>query len=184
VRAVTFPGVNTIFGVPAHPLLVHIPVVLLPLAALGVVVMAIKPSWHERVRWAVLAIGTVGTIGAVLAADAGESFEQRIEAVEGRQAARTWHDHAEQGDTARTFALLFLGALIVYVAVPWWLARRARRSSAEQPTSPLPSALRGIRIGGAALALVAGTACVVTIVQAGHSGADAVWSKYIEDTGG
>src|SRR5689334_6984120 len=109
---------NTIFGLPAHPLLVHIPVVLLPLAAIGVVFMTIKQSWHQRFRWAVLAIGAVGTIGAVLAANAGESLEHRIEAVDGREAARAWRDHVEQGDTARTFALLFGGALIVFVLVP------------------------------------------------------------------
>jgi hypothetical protein len=44
--------VDTISGLPAHPLLVHIPVVLLPLAALGVVGMALRSSWHRRYRWA------------------------------------------------------------------------------------------------------------------------------------
>ena len=57
---------DTISGLPAHPLLVHVPVVLLPLAAVGVIVMLIRPAWHRRYRWAVLTIGAVGTLGAIL----------------------------------------------------------------------------------------------------------------------
>ena len=180
----TVRRVKSIFGLPAHPLLVHIPVVLLPLCAVGVVVMAIKRSWHERFRWAVLAVGTVGAIGAVFAASAGESFEEQIESVEGREAARAWHEHAEQGETARTFALLFLSALVAFVVVPWWLERRNRRDVAAEPVtdSSSTSLVRALRIGAAALALLAGAASVVTIVQAGHSGADAVWEDL--DSGG
>jgi hypothetical protein len=35
---------DTISGLPAHPLLVHIPVILIPVAAVGVIIMAIKPA--------------------------------------------------------------------------------------------------------------------------------------------
>jgi hypothetical protein len=48
---------DTLFGLPAHPLLVHMPIVLIPLAAIGVVVMLIKPAWHQRYRWVVLGMG-------------------------------------------------------------------------------------------------------------------------------
>jgi uncharacterized membrane protein len=58
---------DTLFGLPAHPLLVHIPIVLLPLAAIGVIVMLIKPAWHRRYRWIVLAMGIVGALGAAFA---------------------------------------------------------------------------------------------------------------------
>ncbi len=56
-------AMDTLFGLPAHPLLVHIPIVLLPLAAIGVIVMLIKPEWHRRYRWVVLAMGVVGALG-------------------------------------------------------------------------------------------------------------------------
>ena len=80
---------KTIFGLPAHPLLVHIPVVLLPLAAVGAVMMAVRPAWNARYRWAVLVLGAVGAVGVVLAADAGQSLQEQIVAVEGREAARS-----------------------------------------------------------------------------------------------
>ena len=46
---------DTFFGIPAHPLFVHIPAVLIPLAAVGVVIMLVRPTWWERYKWATLA---------------------------------------------------------------------------------------------------------------------------------
>lgn len=59
---------DSIFGIPAHPLFVHIPVVLIPLAAVGVVIMVIRPTWWERYKWATLAVAGVGMVGAIIAA--------------------------------------------------------------------------------------------------------------------
>ena len=41
----------TIFGIPAHPLLVHAVVVLLPLAAVCAAALAVRPSWRQRYAW-------------------------------------------------------------------------------------------------------------------------------------
>ena len=169
---------DTLFGLPAHPLLVHIPIVLLPLAAIGVIVMMVKPSWHHRYRWVVLGMGIAGALGAVFAAQAGEELEGRIRAVEGREAAHRWADHAALGETARNFALLFLGALVVFVALRWWQERRAG------PDASAPS--RNVRILNVAVSIVAVLAAVgtvVTIVQAGHTGSESVWEDYVKDTG-
>src|SRR6478735_9508703 len=116
---------DTLFGLPAHPFLVHIPIVLLPLSAIGVVLMALRPRWHRSYRWVVLAIGTVGVMGAALAASAGEEFEARLVAVEGRRAAASWQHHAELGDTARSVALVYFMVLVLFVFVPWLLERRS-----------------------------------------------------------
>ncbi len=163
---------RSVFGVPAHPLLVHLPVVLLPLAALGVLVMALRPSWHRRYRWAVLAVGTVGTVGAILAASAGESLEGQIEAKEGRAAAAGWEDHAGMGDTARLFAIVLLTALALFVFVPWFLERRQHHHDAARSAGP-----RWVGPALAAVALVASAASVYTVIQAGHSGAKAAWCE-------
>lgn len=39
---------NNLFGLPAHPLLVHLPVVMVPLAAIGALVLAIRPRFWSR----------------------------------------------------------------------------------------------------------------------------------------
>ena len=171
---------ETFFGIPAHPLLVHVPAVLLPLAAIGVVIMVIRPAWHQRYRWAVLAVGLVGTIGAILAADAGESLEERIIAKEGFAAAGGWEDHAEAGDTARLFAIIFFVVLAAFILIPWFIERRKARGAAATTATTEPTAAtlpRWATIGLAMLALAGSVGTVVTVIIAGHSGAKAVWCE-------
>jgi len=173
---------DTLFGLPAHPLLVHIPIVLLPLAAVGVVVMLIKPAWHRRYRWVVLAMGTAGALGAAFAAQAGEALGSRVNAVEGRQAANRWRHHAELGDTSRTVALVFLVVLVVFVFLPWW---QERRTSQAGPDGSAPDRrLVVLTLAVSALTVLAAIATVVTIVQAGHTGSKSVWDAYVRDNGG
>lgn len=161
---------KTFFGIPAHPLLVHVPAVLLPLAAIGVVMMVVKPVWHDRYRWAVLAIGFVGAIGAILAASAGESLGDRIRATKGR-AAGSWEDHAAAGETARTFAIIFFIVLAAFILVPWYLERRRTQN---QSTRMLP---KWASTAMAVLVLAGSVGTVVTVVLAGHSGAKAAWCE-------
>ena len=136
---------DTLFGLPAHPFLVHIPVVLLPLAAIGVVLMAVRPAWYRSFRWVVLAIGAVGTLAIVLAASAGEELGARIVGIQGAQAESGWEHHAELGETARNIALVFFVALAAYVLVPWWLDRRR---AAARPVAMATATDDGDRLGG------------------------------------
>ena len=90
---------DSIFGIPAHPLFVHIPVVLIPLAAVGVIVMVIRPAWWERYKWATLAIAGVGMVGSIIAAGTGEELEEAVEDTASRQLLRA---HVEAGEVSRT----------------------------------------------------------------------------------
>ena len=166
---------DTMFGLPAHPLLVHVPVVLLPLAAIGVLVMAIKPAWHHRYRWAVLAMSAAGAIGAVLAASAGEGLQRRLADPEASAAAARVERHAALGDTARNVALVFACLVMLDVLVPWWLERRAGRTSSASRSATtrwLPPTVM-------VLTLIAAAGSVATIVRAGHSGSNAVWNEQV-----
>jgi hypothetical protein len=58
--------INTIFGLPAHPLLVHIPVALIPLCAIGAVVIAISPRWRQRIGWVVVVLAGVTVVASQL----------------------------------------------------------------------------------------------------------------------
>jgi uncharacterized membrane protein len=161
---------DTFFGIPAHPLLVHIPAVILPLAAFGVVVMVLRPAWHQRYRWAVLALGFVGALGAILAVEAGESLEERITAKEGAAAAKGWEDHAQAGETARLFGIIFFVVLVAFTLIPWYAERRRAQG---RPVT-LPKAVSPVL---AVLVLVASVGTVTMVIQAGHSGAKAVWCE-------
>ena len=134
---------DTVNGLPVHPLVVHAVVVLLPLAALGVVALAVRPSWRGRYGVLVVAVAALATAAIPLATESGESLEARV-GDPGR--------HAELGDTLIWFALpLLLAAVALF-----WLDRRAarRRGVGSAPTGaahrPRPRPGRRGRRGGGA----------------------------------
>ncbi len=172
---------DELFGLPAHPLVVHLPVVLLPLAVVGVAAMLLRPAWYRQFRWPVLAITAVGTLGAIVAANSGESLEERVEDSGGRAVREAIEEHAEAGETARTLAIVFLVAVAAFVVIPWWLERRTRRvTAAEAAPVAAPAWLRAVLMAFVALAAVGS---LVTIIDAGHSGADSVWNEVGTDNG-
>ncbi|MCB1000001.1 MAG: DUF2231 domain-containing protein [Ilumatobacteraceae bacterium] len=150
---------DTISGIPAHPLFVHVPVVLLPLGALLAIALLVKQAWFERYQWVLLGIVGAGAIGAVLAAASGEELEEAGERSAGI------HDHAEAGEMARNLGLVFLLVVIAWIVVPKLLRRRAAASP------------RWFRPVIAALVVLAGVGSFATVVQAGHSGAEQVWDE-------
>ena len=103
---------DTIGGLPAHPLMVHVPVVLLPLATIGVIAMTIRPSLVRSFGWVVTALAGIGFVGTVLAASSGESLEDEYRA-SGMTISDTLRDHGEMGETVRLLALLFFVVLAV-----------------------------------------------------------------------
>jgi heme A synthase len=154
---------DTFFGIPAHPLFVHIPAVLIPLAAVGVVIMLVRPTWWERYKWATLAVAGAGMIGAILAAGSGEGLEEGVERSADRSQLRT---HVAAGETARTVSIVFFIILFAaVVVVPWWMKRRNAATGAPKWLRPV-----------VAIALVAGAGSASwTVFNAGHSGAKSVW---------
>ena len=166
---------DSIFGIPAHPLFVHIPVVLIPLAAVGVIVMVIRPAWWERYQWATLVIAGVGMAGSIIAAGTGEELEEAVENTAPRQLLRA---HVEAGEMSRTVSIAFFVVLLAAVVVlPWWMRRRSNQagteSSAESIASGLPTWLR--KIVSIVLVLTA-LGASWTVYDAGHTGAKSVWS--------
>jgi uncharacterized membrane protein len=163
---------ETIFGVPAHPFFVHIPVVMIPLAAVGVLVMVIRQSWWERYKWATLVVAGVGMIGAIVAAGTGEELEEAVENTASRQLLRT---HVEAGEVSRTVSIVFFLVLFAaVVVVPWLVRRRFPAASADTKGSArTPRWLHGVvSIALVVTALGASWA----MYDAGHSGAKSVWS--------
>lgn len=163
---------DTLGGIPSHPLFVHIPAVLIPLATLGVILMVVRPTWWQRYQWATLAITGVGTLGAILAAGSGEALEEGVEDTANRSQL---HAHIEAGEAARTMSIVFfLVVLAAIVVVPWVMKRRTTAASS-------PKWLRMV----VAIALVASAgAASWTVFDAGHSGAKSVWADVKVGEGG
>lgn len=156
---------NEVFGLPAHPLIVHVPVVLLPLAFLGAILCVAVPRWRPALIHPTVVLGIIGGFGAILATQSGEWLQERV-----RESAAVEH-HQELGEMARNLAILFGASLFVW-GLRDLVVLRGRFAGAF-----LEGLLRPRWIGIAATVAVLGfgTLTTVWVVQAGHSGAKAVW---------
>lgn len=153
-------------GVPVHPLVVHAVVVLLPLAAIGTVAIAVKPTWRAKYGVLVVAAAALAAILTPIATSSGEALEERV----GRPG-----EHAEMGDQLIWFVLplLALSAALVYLD-----RRRAATDATARGTSP--TAMKVV----ATLAVVAALATSVQVYRVGDSGAKAAWGPRISSSSG
>lgn len=143
-------------GIPAHPLLVHAAVVLVPLAALGLLVMAAWPRFSRGLGWLVLAGAAVAALASWAAKESGEALEDRF--------GEPRFDHADLGELMPAFA----AGLLLATAVLWWIDRSA-------PPEP-SSRRRALRWAVAVLAAVVALGNLFWVVRVGDSGAKSVWS--------
>nr|WTA65030.1 hypothetical protein OHB51_21210 [Micromonospora sp. NBC_00855] len=153
---------DTVNGLPLHPLVVHAVVVLLPLAAIGVAALAIRPSWRGRYGGLVVLITALATVAVPIASSTGEGLEHRV----GDPGV-----HAQLGDTLIWFAL----PLLVAAVALFWLHRRAAHPAGETTGSHRTPASVAVVI--AVLAVVVAAANLVQVYRVGDSGAKAVWGS-------
>lgn len=162
--------------------MVHMPVVLLPLAAVGALLLLIRRSWYDRYKWVVVVIAGLGALGGILAAASGESLEGTLSGDD----RRLIESHTEMGDTARLMGIIFFVVVLAWVLIPIFLERRAASSAPSAAvgsdvaprSSGAPTWLRPVL---AVLVVLTAVGSVWTVVDAGHSGAKRVWE---EDSGG
>ena len=156
--------IDQLFGLPAHPLLVHLSVVMVPVAALVAVVFSFRPAWLDRFGWGLVALSGIGALGAILAAGSGEALEETVK----RTAALD--EHTEMGEVAQTVAIVFFFVVLAVVVLRYF----ARRKSASGGVWALISSKTGaIMLAGALV--ISASGAMYTIVQAGHQGAKATW---------
>lgn len=142
--------VDTFFGLPAHPLLVHIPIVLIPILGLATIALAVNKDWRERYSVAAAVVGVGTMIMTILAAGAGEKLEERV----GEDSLI--RDHAELGEQTRLLMIIFAVVLVA-------MAVSVKRGSAK--------AAAWLSIA----ALVVGGLSTAWVVRTGHAGAKSVW---------
>jgi len=147
-----------LFGLPAHPLLVHFPVVAIPTLSLVALIMAIRPAFRERYGIAISLLGVVTTIATFLAAASGEALSDEFGFTD-----EVIGDHRSLGETLRLFVL---GLTVTVVALT---AFGRRGNDNEKNPAVLP--LGVITFVFAALSLV-------WTIRTGHAGASSVWGGF------
>jgi len=143
---------GSVAGLPLHPLVIHASIVLIPLVAIGALVMSYLPSFSRRYGKLILVIAIVAQLSLFLAKVTGEAFEEILDKDMGK--------HAELGEIA-PFVTLPMVALIY---MRWRLDR-----SGATVGSAWVRRLTSIALIAASLASIA------VIVLVGHSGAESVW---------
>ncbi len=147
---------DTIFGIPVHPLIVHATVVLVPTAALAVALAALWPRFRAWAGWGPLAVAVAALVLTPLSTSSGESLEHRV----GESALV--QKHAELGDMLIWWVL----PLAVLAAVLFWWHRRDRDARSG----------RAISVALAVLPVLVAVGTLVQVVLIGHSGAKSAWS--------
>ena len=181
-------GLTIVNGLPAHVLLVHLVVVLVPVAAVMVVLSAAWPAARRRLGIATPLVALASTVVVPVTTDAGEWLERRVPD-DPLVAA-----HAELGDELLPWTI----GLLVIAVVVWALHRfgpvgavkstvdepagRTEQAASSETATATETATRAragwvtavtvaLLVGG----LAAAGGSVYQVYRIGDSGAKAAW---------
>jgi len=162
--------IDEVFGLPAHPLFVHIPIVLIPLAALGTLIMAVVPRTRARLGWPTVAVSGAAVFFAWMAKGSGAKLALRVD-----PDPKLTH-HINMGNTMYLVALVFFVLVTAFVVVD----SRARARAGSEAAGPGGDQTRRTAHGPvlavlAVLAVVSGAAATARIIQVGHAGSRVTW---------
>jgi hypothetical protein len=162
---------QTVNGLPAHVLLVHAVVVLLPLAAALLMLTAIWPAARRRLAGPNAILALLVVVLVPITTNAGEWLQGRL----------TPNDlirrHTELGDTAIYAAI----AVAVVALVVWWRQREGNGATPAKRAYLAPASSVVTVVVTVAAVLVAGVA-VYDVVRIGDSGAKASWSGWATES--
>ncbi len=179
---------DTVFGLPVHPLVVHATVVLTPLATLLVAVCAAVPASRRRLVWPTVVACALACLTVAVAALSGEPLERRV----GGSPAIAHHSQLAHVLVVWVVAMSVAALLLAYVSwyragapVAGWLRLPARFAALAAPQRvrrlvTLPWLLPA----SSALCLLTAAGTLVAIVLVGHSGAQAAWAHVGGTSGG
>jgi hypothetical protein len=143
---------GTLAGLPLHPLLVHSAVVLVPLVAIGALVMSYLPSFSRRHGKIILILAVIAQVSVFLAKMSGEAFAEILD--------KNVEKHAELGEITPLVTL----PMVILIYLRW----RMDRSGSTFGSVVIR------RLTSVAL-VVASLTSIIVIVLVGHSGASSVW---------
>ena len=124
---------DSINGVPIHALIVHVAIVLIPLSAIGAILIAARPKALRFFGVKTVIAAAVGVVAGVISKTSGQNLSQRV----------GWpQEHVDYGNIFPIAALGFLFLLTIF-----WLIARGVPLNRERPL--------WLKVVGATLILVA-----------------------------
>ena len=147
-----------LFDLPAHPLLVHVPVVVVPVVTAALVWWVLIPRKPKGLPLVTAILSLVAGVGLMLASSSGEALVEAFSYLRDEPFVR---EHIEASEAARLWGVITMGLVVV--------GYFAKRLIGRVPV--LATASRFILIA----ALAASATATVYTFEAGHNGAKARW---------
>jgi len=167
-------GPSELNGSPIHPLIVHIPVVFIPLAFIGAVAALARPRWRSWLLPLVAIFSGLSLVAIQLAVGSGRELEDRL----GETDLIERHEHLAL--QTRWFALLFF---LVAAGLLFADKRRDGAGGADGDgggsSTPLGARLSSALLPLAVVAVVTGGLATVWVARTGDAGAKATWQGEI-----
>ena len=177
--------ITTFFGLPAHPFFVHVPIILIPLCGIGAVAMAVSPKVRARYGLLIAGLTVVAGISTQFAISSGQGLQDSV------PDSAALNQHIQIAESIRPLVLVLFLAIVAML----WLDRRAARATAspdagtdvattERKVSTTDGREKTLRLVVAGVAVVVAIGANVRLLQIGHTGAKATWSKVKVVSGG
>lgn len=160
---------KTISGIPMHPLIVHLPVVLVPLAMIGAVLALVRPAWRSWSLPVVATLAAASFVGVQLAIMSGEGLEE----LSGEKEALI-ERHAQLAEQARPMVFAFF-SVAAAAALAWWLVKRGAAEAADDAARRRASTATRLLVPLCALSVLTGALATAWVFRTGHTGAESVW---------
>ncbi|MBS1844908.1 MAG: hypothetical protein JST53_10870 [Actinobacteria bacterium] len=170
--------ITTIYsGLPAHPLFLHVPVMLVPITVIAAIVLMVRPDWLERYGIALAILSVIAMSSIFITMQAGGALQSALD-LRG-EAAHLIEEHSQAAKILAILYVLFTATVIVAFA--------ARRISRGRPTghaivdrllSP-PAVFTALRI----LVVILAIGSAAMVFRTGDLGSKAVWHGKLEAGG-
>jgi hypothetical protein len=162
----------TVDGIPAHPLVVHAVVVLLPLAAVATLFVVARPLWRRQLGVWVLLLAAAGVFAVPVATRTGEQLKESLGGGSPLVAI-----HEERAETLLIPALIYLVLLAATVLVGRRVDTAVEGPGAAHASTANVGTLQRVTLITGVLAALAGLVVLGLVVWIGHAGSAAVWQS-------
>jgi hypothetical protein len=154
------------FGdLPLHVLVIHLTVLVLPVAALTAIVFALVPKWRWLLRWPTLLLGVGALVCAFVAKKSGEAFVAAVP-----QLQPLVKLHQQRGNLLFWFVLVF-----AVVAVAAFLLLTGPSAPASGKGAKATKG-RPLELVVSVAIVVVGLVVIYQTIRTGDAGAKAVWT--------
>ncbi len=167
--------ITTVYdGLPAHPLFIHVPVVLIPVSVFGALAMVARPAWLDSYGVLLCLCAIVAMSSIFLAMQAGAALEHALHLQGDAARLISQHSHA-----AHILAIAFTAFTAVLI-----LTFAAHRISGGRPTGlQMADSILGsptVYLVLRAVLVVLALACAFYVFRVGDLGAKAVWAGRLQ----